>query len=221
MTIAPTSRRVEALVCLMAAALLALLMLPTVAVANTARVAPPACWPAQVGGTGSKAVRVTSDYGQAIVWWCGQEQAGIVASWAYTMMIPDSLPSSLTGALAALWEANVVEAVPEEDRIPRRQLEQDAYIALQSLRPTAPRWLVAPNGVILTRPAYAYTERTAADGTKQIVLDPAPVRATVGKVCDCAALKYAPGSVTYCLIPPASLTAATTVPKPVAVCRLQ
>lgn len=218
-----TAHKIEAVACAIAAALLALLMSPVV-MAQTfeARVPPPQCWPSQVGGSGSKAVRVTSDYGQALMWWCGQERVGIVSAWAYTMNIPDKLPASLTEALKLMWEANVSnESI---DPTERTLLSQDAAIALEPFRPVAPRWLVAPNSTSTTRPVYNYTERTIADGSKQIVLDPSTLRATVGQACDCAALKHVPGSVTYCQIPAAALTPATaipSVPKPVAVCRLQ
>lgn len=224
-------RTTNAMAGLIATALLSLLLAPTFATAQTftARVPPPQCWPAQVGGTGSKAVRVTNDYGQSIMWWCGQEAVGLVSSWAYTMVIPDKLPANLTDALKLMWEANVTNEPIDE--IQRTQLKQDALIALQPLRPTEPRWVVAPNGTFPTRPVYAYLERQAADGTVQRYVDPTTLRVAIKSAtgvptpCDCARTRLdATASSTYCAVPTSALTpvlSINTVARPVAVCRLQ
>lgn len=206
-------------------ALLAFLLLPTFALAqtSTARVPPPACWPAQVGGSGSKAVRVTGDYGQAIMWWCGQEAVGLVSSWAYTMVIPDKLPANLTDALKLMWEVNVSNEPIDE--IQRAQLKQDAMIALDPLRPVAPRWIVAPNGTFPTRPVYLYTEATAADGTKQRTLTATTHRVNVKNAdgtpnpCACGIVSYpASSSVTYCAVNGLPTVTGGAL---VAVCRVQ
>jgi hypothetical protein len=174
-------------------------------------------------------VRVTGDYGHAIMWWCGQEAVGLVSSWAYTMVIPDKLPANLTEALALMWEANVSNEPIGE--IQRTQLKQDALIALQPLRPAAPRWVVAPNSSFPTRPVYAYLERPAADGTLQRYVDPTTLRVAIKSAtgvptpCDCARTRLdATATSTYCAVPASALTpvlSINTVARPVAVCRLQ
>lgn len=204
--------KVNALLSAIVAVVLLAAVAPLTAQTTTARVPPPPCWPAQVGGSGSKAVRVTGDYGQAIMWWCGQEAVGLVASWAYTMVIPDSLPSSLTGALAAMWEANVSNEPIDE--IQRTQLKQDAIIALQPLRPAVPRWVVAPNGTFPTRPVYTLTAGLlAATGLRVDVLT-----AGAPTPCGCDVASTPPDrSPRYCAIP----QPAGTTPPRVAVCKLQ
>jgi hypothetical protein len=148
------------------------------------------------------------------------EYEDIIWRYGYIPVLPSLTDIVAVGFFAAMWRANMT-ATPVTDA--ERQTAMDARIALMAKLPPAPptpRWLVAPNSTSTTRPAYSYTLRTLADGTKQVVLDAMTPRATVGKPCDCAALKYAPSSATYCRLPAASLTAATTVPQPVAVCRL-
>lgn len=216
---------------LLTLAMLAFLTLPTMLLAQTttpAKVLPPPCWPAQVGGTGSKAVRVTSDYGQAIMWWCSQAEAvGFVASWAYTMVIPDKLPTSLVAALSAMWEANISsEAIDETQRI---QLKQDAIIALQPLRPAEPRWIVAPLSTNTTRPVSLYIERTAADGTKQKIIEATPHRIAIKQAdgtptpCDPTVVKHSTSSSsTYVHVRGTPVTSTTpALGIAVAICRLQ
>jgi hypothetical protein len=170
---------------------------------------PPPCWPAQVGGTGTAAVRVTSDYGQAIMWWCGQEAYGIVSAWAYTLKIPDAMPRDLLGAVAALWNANVLEefATPERDA-----LKAAARAELLPLRPPPEVWVVAPNWTFYTRPGYLL-EAGALKTTSVRV----PVL-TDGKPtpCDLARGKLVNGSTTYGAVPQPPELAGVLV----AVCRV-
>lgn len=163
----------------------------------------PSCWPSQVPtGTGSKAVRVTSDYGQAIMWWCGQETEGIVASWAYTMNMPDKFPVSLADALKVMWELNV--SADPIDVIPRAQLKQDALIALQPLRPAAEVWKVSPFGNSTSRPVYHMVNN---------VWTLTSLRAPVGALCDCNVTRTT--TVKYCKVPSIVTTA---VQVPMSVC---
>ncbi len=208
-------KQLDRIIALPLMALLALLLWPTLAVAqfsSSGSASPPLCWPAQVPeGTGTRAVRVTSDYGQAIVWWCGQEAFGLVSAWAHTLVIPDQLPARTADALAALWAANVA-ADDAVDATERTHLKQDAWIALQPLRPAEKSWSVAPNAGYATRPVYTL----AADGK----LGATTLRVDVltnGKPtpCNCATAATSADRVPrYCAIPQPK----GTVPPRVALC---
>lgn len=179
-------------------------------------------------GTGEFFTIRGTDTHMVAMWACPKADGGwlyenVVWRYGYIPNLP-SLSDILAGKsfFSALWAANVVKdlAVSTEEM----QTLMDAKIAILAKLPPPPKWVVATNGTITTRPVSSYTVRTLADGSTQIVLDPTTLRATVGQPCDCAALKHAPTSVTYCQIPAAALTPVTaiaSVPKPVAVCRLQ
>ena len=208
-------KQLDRIIALPLIALLALLLWPTLAVAQISgpgSAKQPLCWPAQVpDGTGSRAVRVTRDYGQAIAWWCGQEAFGLVSSWAHTLVIPEPMPARTVDALAALWAANVV-ADDAIDATERTQLTQDTIIALQPLRPAEKSWSVAPNASYPTRPVYTL----APDGK----LGATTLRVDVltnGKPtpCNCATAATPADRVPrYCAIPQPK----GTTPPRVAVC---
>ena len=227
--------RIELIVCAAVTAVAALLVSPLAVAQDGANTGPvpltagpipaplPDCRPELFGGVGVRMSVGTSTDGTLVVLWAcpgampGQWRInGFHWSSNYIPKLPSASAILRSGDLFdEMWKANVLT------NLPVTQAVADSWEALKAQTLSKlPQWMVAPNGTSTTRPVYSYTQRTLADQSTQIGLDATTVRATVGKPCDCAALRYAPGATTYCQIPPAALSA-TTVPKPVAVCRLQ
>lgn len=212
-----------------AAALLALVFWPTIAFAQTGPVPaqPPMCKPELFGGTGKYlSFGVSTDNCLVVKWACLSEESsewktqGFSWSSNYIPKLPSVTSILRSGDLFdAMWAANVTANLPVSQELADAERAVTATILAK-----LPRWLVAPNSTSITRPVFAYTPRTAADGSPQIALVSTRLRAIVGEPCDCSALKHAPTSVTYCLIPPTALTpvaSIASVQRPVAVCRLQ
>lgn len=159
--------------------------------------AAPACWPSTVGGTGTRPVVGVTANGGFTGWWCwtGAEWKldYVLALPGFVLKHPDPVPADPIQAADAYWTLWSQPSTPAFD-----PLRADMLAALNAAKPAAPpasapeptqTWKVAVNSTYPTRPAYRVVNGALVADSQ---------RATVGNVCDCAALKFVQGTSTYC-----------------------
>lgn len=170
--------------------------------------AQPACWPAEVpGGTGSTTVVLQIAEGMSFVWKCPDGKLYYRAVLlSYTgpgtgALFAEALTyKSPTEALAALWSKyDTPGSGPAWDT-----LTEKTIAAGRAAFGGKPAFIVAKNGTVTTRPAFAVVAGKRSFSSTN--------RALVGSACDCAALKLTEGSTTYCQV--ATNLVAICVPNP-------
>lgn len=188
------------------------------ALANAAPPAPPACYPAEVGGTGT---RVTIDIAYTddkptpvrmdVAWWYCPDELNYYTSRALLMCYHDMLAACLidtiwasitankavsTAQLNNAWSASVAINVLEDPTY--RWALTKLQPKIDASKPTDPVYKVAKNGTYQTRPTKLYVPASASA--------PAMPGATVGTVpvgapCDCRR-RVTYSKTLYCAVDP-------------------
>jgi hypothetical protein len=155
--------------------------------------AAPPCWPAQLGGTGTVAVRASDAYGQAWGWWCqapgGAIRVAITGAHEYLIKWP-AANTNTKAWFAALWDLNVTgEPKPEA-----QPLRDSLHSKLAPTKPAQQAYVVAPISTG-SRPTYTVVSGALkSDGLRISVLQPDGKPAP----CDCAAGNFSASTSTYC-----------------------
>jgi len=180
------------------------------------------CAPAELAGSGTRAVLEVNATGTAAAWWCPGRFEPALALYAVRW---DAMTDPLRADLAALSSARD-QTVAGIDRMRAthataplasdalRPVWEQARERIQVSRPTNPLWLVAKNGTCgpgstlgCSRPTYLVTNGvrgTTATST----------RATVGASCGCVRLRVLEGTTVYCGVDGESELVAVCVRQP-------
>jgi len=157
------------------------------------------CAPAELAGSGTRAVLEVNAAGTAAAWWCPGRFEPAFALYAVRW---DAMTDPLRADLAALSSARdqtvagidrmrATHATAPLDSDALRPVWAPARERILASRPLDPVWLVAKNGTTMTRPTYLVTN--GVRGTTA-----ASTRASVGATCGCVRLRVIEGATVYC-----------------------
>lgn len=173
-------------------------------VANAQAPAVPACF-AKPFGSGTYAVTRVTTAGEWSYWWCPQTKAYpfgweliIVAKRdGYKPVVPSLESMTIAQSLAAIWKTNVT--TPCSDVSIKALCDEAKADAGAKGSPAFPKFVVAKNGTILTRPVFAYVPATS---TAPASIGPVILtrRATVGAGCDCVIRGLINAGNPYCAV---------------------
>jgi hypothetical protein len=144
---------------------------------------------------GSTPAQAASNSGAFLIsgWWCvGKYSAHW---WAYSVPV-SKLPADAPQLAAKALSATLPEILAAEVQYMTAgpfspEMAATASALMETTRPPAPVWLVAPNGTYTTRPMYAVVNGVRSTTALK-------TRATVGAVCSCATLAIEEGDATFC-----------------------
>lgn len=160
------------------------------------------CAPADLSGSGTKAVIDFNTTGGAAAWWCPGRFAPTLTLYAVRWdAMTDPLRADLSALASQPDHAGIERMQAAHATTPLgsdvlRPVWEPAKARMLASRPADPVWLVARNGAYTTRPAYLVV--AGPDSLSVIGSTATAARATVGASCACVRLRVVTGPTTYC-----------------------